>query len=108
MIYARGRGRYEMGYTPEVNAMVAWRWRTTYLQPILPVVPLQGRSEILAVEVDSLMTSETLFIAGKYHSVLARHVYADSVIGERLRRVDCDGKRGEVDVAVIKHTVEDE
>jgi len=97
-----------MGYTPEVNAMVAWRWRTTYLQPILPVVPLQSRSEILAVEVDSLMTSETLFIAGKDHSVLARHVYADSVIGERLRRVDCDGERVRGGRGGYKHTVEDE
>lgn len=62
--------------------------RATHLQKVLSVVPREICRKVFSLHVHSVMSAESLLITVEDNLVLAGGLDADSVINERLARVD--------------------
>lgn len=84
------QGPSSLGSRPRQRVRIKIRRRDclTHLQPVLSSVPFHRRREVLPVHVDPVVTSEPLLVAGQDHLVVSRNLDANSVVSERLVRVD--------------------
>lgn len=83
--------------------------RNIYLQPVLPTVPLHGRSEVLAAVVDTIVSPKAFLVTVHDDAVLPRCFDTNAVVGVRLVWVDFKSAGRQAN-AVFPHrlTVEDE
>lgn len=67
--------------------------REPNLKPVLPVVPSQGRREMLNTGVDAVVSAEAFLIARQYDGVLAGLLHTNTVVREGICRMEVENEQ---------------
>lgn len=60
------------------------------MEPILPIIPLHGRRNMLYIMYHPLLPSKRLIIRAQHNPILPRHIHPNPIITKRLRRVEVE------------------